>query len=81
MKRDEGFLDRPGNIRKMRFAFYAALAILLVMDFIIDRHASFGWDGTPGFFALYALLSCAVIVAVAKVLGKFWLKKREDYYD
>lgn len=43
----------------------AALALLVVADFFVEHHASFGIDGWPGFAAGFALLSAAIAVVVA----------------
>ncbi len=39
------------------------------------------WQQVPGFFALFGLVFCLVIVIVSKLLGHFWLQRKEDYYD
>ncbi len=61
--------------------FYIILGLLVVADFFVPKHTHYGWERLPESYALYALLSCVVIVAVSKVLGKLWLQKKEDYYD
>lgn len=60
--------------------FIAVLALTVIADFFIEHHASFGIDGTIGFYAWYGFLSCVVLVAVSKGLGVF-LKRPDDYYD
>jgi len=81
MKREFDFFDRPESKRKMKVVFYAALVVLVLADLFIHKHPYYAWEGLIGSYAVYGFLSCAVIVAVSKALGKLWLQKREDYYD
>lgn len=74
------WLMRKTSIRKLWIGFAIVLALTVVPDFFLHPHASFGIDGTPGFFAWYGLLTCAAMVVLAKVMGIF-LKRRDDYYD
>jgi hypothetical protein len=61
--------------------FYATLGILVVLDFFIEKHPHFPWENIPGFYALFGLLACILIVVMAKTLGHKWLMRKEDYYD
>jgi hypothetical protein len=78
---EEGFFDRPEVRSVIRKVFYAVLVLLVALDFFITGHPHFPWEGVAGFYAFYGFISCAVIVLVSKVLGKFWLQREEDYYD
>ncbi|MGD2080042.1 MAG: hypothetical protein PVG55_00630 [Nitrospirota bacterium] len=80
-KSRKGFFDRPEVKSAIRKVFFMALLLLVALDFFVTGHPHFPWEGIAGFYAFYGFLSCAVIVAVSKVLGKFWLQKGEDYYD
>ncbi len=80
MKKETGFFDKPENIRVMRWIFYACLGLLVASDFFIYRHPRFLLEEISGFYAVYGLLSCVLIIAVSKVLG-ILLKRKEDYYD
>jgi peptidoglycan/LPS O-acetylase OafA/YrhL len=35
----------------------------------------------PGFWALFGLVSCVVIIFVSKWFGKLGITRQEDYYD
>ena len=74
------WLVRPRTIRLLWIVFIAVLALTLFPDFFIHPHAYFGIDGSFGFFAWYGFVTCAAMVAVAKVLGIF-LKRKDTYYD
>ena len=61
---------------------YGILVLLVIVDFIIPRHEiHFIGDKIPGFWSLFGLSACVVIIIVSKWLGKNGLMKDEDYYD
>ena len=61
---------------------YGILVLLFIVDFIIPRHEiHFFGDKIPGFWSLFGLSACVVIIIVSKWLGKNGLMKDEDYYD
>ena len=61
---------------------YGILVLLVIVDFIIHRHEiHFFGDKIPGFWSLFGLSACVVIIIVSKWLGKNGLMKDEDYYD
>lgn len=61
--------------------FFIALIIFVALDFFVERHPYFTWEGIPGFFAVYGFISCVLIVAVSKLFGKLFLQKKEGYYE
>lgn len=66
-------------IRAIVFVFMAAL---IIIDFFMPRHhIYFPWDNIPGFYAVFGLVTCVLIIIFSKWLGKVWLQKKEDYYD
>ena len=79
-ERKSGWFDKPEHFRLFLRLFFAALAVLLIVDPFIHKHAEFGWEETPGFFAAYGYISCVLLVLVAKLLRRF-IKRDEAYYD
>jgi uncharacterized membrane protein YhaH (DUF805 family) len=39
------------------------------------------WNRIPVFFALFGFVGCIVIIFFAKILGKLFLRKGDEYYD
>jgi hypothetical protein len=88
-----GFVGDPVHARKRRQGFIALLLLTVVADLLVTReHGAFPWDvfswdfflwqELPGGNALFGLLSCLLIIVVAKFLGhRCGLMQREDYYD
>ena len=66
-------------------ATLGSLVLALVPEFFVHHHphleqTGFTLDTSFGFFAWYGFLSCAGMVAGAKILGIF-LKRKDTYYD
>ena len=62
---------------------WALLALLVVFDaLLLDKEkAHTAAELLPGFWALFGLVSCVVIIFVSKWFGKLGITRREDYYD
>ncbi len=73
------WLVRPRTIRWLWGGFGLILAGLVLGDFFVHGHASFGVDSTFAFYAWYGLVTCIAMVLFAKALG-ILLKRRDDYY-
>lgn len=75
------WLDKPENVRTLRYVFYVVLALLIVPDLFIHKHTLFySFEAWPGFYGLFGFISCVAIILVSKVLG-YILKRSENYYD
>ncbi|MCC6475053.1 MAG: hypothetical protein IT514_15070, partial [Burkholderiales bacterium] len=60
--------------------FAALLALTVVAEVWVRRHPHFGWDGLPGFNAIYGFLVCAGLILAAKLIGLV-LKRPDTYYS
>jgi hypothetical protein len=61
---------------------YGVLGLLIVVDFIIPRHKiHFFGDKIFGFWSLFGLIACILIIVVSKWIGHHGIMKDEDYYD
>ena len=70
---------RTKTVKKLA---YGILVLLIVADFIIPRHEiHFFGDKVPGFWSLFGIISCVLIIVVSKWIGQNWLMRDEDYYD
>lgn len=79
------WLYRPENWPKLWAAQITVLGLLVLPDLFREAHghfppARFSLDMSPGFFAWFGFVTCAGMVALAKVLGIF-LKRPDTYYD
>ena len=76
----EYFFDKPENVKRILKVFYIICGLLVLADFIVHRHVSFGWEKIPAFYAIYGFIACVVLVVLAKQMRKVVMRK-EDYYD
>lgn len=74
------WLVRRENIRRLIFVSIAVLAVVALLDFVIEPHPEFGLDGTVFFYSWYGFATCVGMVVFAKLLGIF-LKREDTYYD
>jgi len=64
--------------------FVSMLIIFVLLDFLLvlgHIHIELPWSHIAGFFSLFGFIGCLAIVAVAKLLGHYWLQRKEDYYN
>lgn len=74
------WLLRPKNIRRLSWLAVALLAVIALLDLVIEPHGAFGIDGTVFFYSWYGFLTCVAMVVFAKLAGIF-LKRKDSYYD
>lgn len=62
-----------------------ALAVLVLLDAVpgvVDKEHAHTWvEHLPGFWALFGLIGCVLLVVLSKWFGHRGITKREDYYD
>ena len=74
------FFDKPANVKRLMQVFYAGCAILLLLDFVIDRHVYHPFERLWLFYPIYGFVGCVVLVIVAKWM-RVVLMRDENYYD
>lgn len=79
------WLYRSENLPKLWLIQILILVLALLPEFFLHHHphfeeSGFTLDGGFGFYAWYGFLTCAGMVALAKILGIF-LKRKDTYYD
>ncbi|MFC1916220.1 hypothetical protein ACFLW4_05965 [Chloroflexota bacterium] len=60
------------------------LIIFVLLDLLMESeqvHIVFPWSHIAGFFSLFGFIGCLLIIGVAKLIGHYWLQRKEDYYD
>ncbi len=63
--------------KRLWHTLLAALLLMLVAGLFVESHPHFGIDAVPGFNAWFPMLACAVLVALARGLGRVF-GPRED---
>lgn len=54
--------------------------LLLVAEAFVHKHGHFGFENIFGFHALFGFLAFAIAVFAGRIV-RFFLGRREDYYD
>ena len=72
--------DNPRNVKLLFNVFYAACAIVAVLDLFIHRHEMHAWERLLDFYPLYGFVGIVVLVFIAKLMRRV-LMRPEDYYD
>ena len=66
----------------MKRIAYAALLLIIVIDFFIPRHEiHFFGDGIPGFWSLFGFVACILIILISKWIGRLGIMQDENYYN
>ncbi len=74
------FLDRPGAVRLIIRTLYAVCIVAFAADFVVHRHVDHPWEALPGFYAVYGLVACVILVLAARELRKL-IMRGDDHYD
>ena len=61
----------------------AILGLLVLADALLvpKEHAHTWIEHIPGFWALFGLLGCMILIILSKAFGHLGIMTREDYYD
>lgn len=82
MKKEFDWFDKPENLKRLRIFSYIILALSVLAEFLVPSHgAHHSWDKIPGIYALFGFITCVAMIVFSKVLGQYWLKRDEEYYD
>lgn len=69
------------GLKKILTVFFLFLAILIIIDPFIYKHAYFGFDEYPSFYGAFGLVACILLVLAAKYILRPIVMRREDYYN
>ena len=73
--------DKPENVKRFLYGFYALLGISLAAELFIHKHSFFEWEKHPFFHAAFGLVAFVALILAAKHLLAPLVRKRENYYD
>jgi heme/copper-type cytochrome/quinol oxidase subunit 1 len=78
----EGLRQRPRLLARVGYGVLALLVVIDAMPWLVDKaHAHTAAERWPGFWAVFGLVGCALIVFLSKAFGHAGIMKREEYYD
>ncbi|WP_395341564.1 hypothetical protein PN836_019555 [Ningiella sp. W23] len=74
------FFDKPNNVKRILYVFYAVCVLLVALDFVVHRHIYLYFEEIPAFYAIYGFVACVVLVVLAKLM-RILLMREENYYE
>jgi len=70
------------NLKTLKRILYLLMAATVIFDVFMPRHAAhFFGDKIPGFWSLFGLVCCVLLIRIMKGLSHTVLMKKEDYYE
>jgi hypothetical protein len=73
--------DAKKNIVTLLKIFFSICVLLFAVDFVVPKEAHMPWEKWPGFYAIYGLVACVILVLVSKYILRPLAKRDEDYYE
>jgi membrane protein YdbS with pleckstrin-like domain len=73
--------DKPHNVKRVLYALYACVVLLLAVDLFYHKHGIFTWESSFGFYSVYGFVACVILVIVAKYVLRPLVMRKEDYYN
>jgi uncharacterized membrane protein len=71
--------------QKLKWIFFAVLALLILLDaipaIVSKEHAHTRIEHLPGFWSIFGFVACVLIIVLSKWYGHAGIMTREDYYD
>jgi len=74
--------------RRLKTVIRLAILALVVLDLldmipgIVDKgHAHTRVERLPGFWTVFGLVGCVLLILLSKWFGRLGIMRREDYYD
>ena len=69
--------------RAARYLFYGIIAGALVWSLTVDTSHAHTWmeKYIPGFWSMFAIVSCIVLIFFARWLAGAGIEREEGYYD
>lgn len=73
--------DEKKNIVTLLKVFFCTCVFLFSLDFIVPKKTHMPWEEWPGFYAIYGLVACVILVLVSKYVLRPLAERKENYYD
>ena len=73
--------DKPQNVKRVLYALYTCVVLLLAVDLFYHKHGIFTWESSFGFYSVYGFVACVILVIIAKYVLRPLVMRKEDYYN
>ena len=80
------YIEDPKGAKKIKAIFYIIIILIVLFEVSIrltSEHAAehFFGDKIWGFWSIFGLIGCLLLIIICKGIGHAVLMKKEDYYD
>ncbi|MEL0108205.1 MAG: hypothetical protein ACO3MW_10305 [Rhodospirillales bacterium] len=72
--------DDQRNVKRVVLILFVLCGLSFVAEMFVHLHPKHPWESVFNFYSLYGLMTCIMLVLIAKML-RFFIMRREDYYD
>lgn len=71
------------RLQSVIYCCYGGITLIVIWSLTVDTSHAHTWAEKmiPGFWSLFGLGSCAVVILIARWFGQSGIMIREDYYD
>ena len=76
-----GMFDKPKNVKRVLYALYTCVVLLLAVDIFYHKHGIFTWESSFAFYSVYGFVACVILVIIAKYVLRPLVMRKEDYYN
>jgi membrane protein YdbS with pleckstrin-like domain len=73
--------DKPQNVKRVLYALYTCVVLLLGVDLFYHKHGIFTWESSFAFYSVYGFVACVILVIIAKYVLRPLVMRKEDYYN
>ncbi len=68
------------NFKNLLIILFAG-SIAFEFFFAAPHHVTYWYHRIPGFYAVFALAACVVLIRIFKTIAHLWLQRNDNYYD
>ncbi len=76
-----GMFDKPKNVKRVLYALYTCVVLLLAVDLFYHKHGIFTWESSFAFYSVYGFVACVILVIIAKYVLRPLVMRKEDFYN
>ena len=81
----QGIIEDPKRSAFAKRLFYAIVISVVLLEILTVKvlhlgHGYFWFEDLPAFNSVYGLVSCVLIIVLAKFVLPFIVSKKDDYY-
>ena len=70
-------------MKLLKILLVASIVVVCCLGFLVhpEHEPSYFWEKIPVFEAVFGFIGCIALIIFSKGLGRYFLERKEDYYD